>query len=143
MFFLLKNRSALVVWIPDGPISFSLIVFSTAAPSYALSGTALDQYGRIVSPDSFMIETAGCRQRIGRVDVENYQRPQYFELVNLDGFGVQGNLYSDDSGNRTAAIQNLSQIVGNPGYDYGHYVTPRCVNDRYEQNQYESRSMCR
>jgi hypothetical protein len=103
----------------------------------------LDQYGRIVSPDSFMIETAGCRSALDRVDVENYQRPQYFELVNLDGFGVQGNLYSDDSGNRTAAIQNLSQIVGNPGYDYGHYVTPRCVNDRYEQNQYESRSMCR
>ena len=102
-----------------------------------------DQYGRIVGPDSMMIETAGCRSGLDRVDVENYLRPQYFELVNLDGFGVQGNLYSDEAGNRTAAIQNLSEIVGSPGFDYGSYVQPRCVADRYEQNQYESRSMCR
>ena len=102
-----------------------------------------DQYGRIVSPDSYMIETAGCRNPLDRVDVENYQRPQYFELVNLDGFGVQGNLYSDDAGNRTAAIQNLSEIVGNPGFDYGAMVRPRCPADRYEQNQYESRFSCR
>jgi hypothetical protein len=102
-----------------------------------------DQYGRIVGPDSMMIESAGCRNPLDRVDVENYLRPQYFELVNLDGFGVAGSLYSDEAGNRTAAIQNLSEIVGQPGFDYGSYVQPRCVADRYEQNQYESRSMCR
>lgn len=105
--------------------------------------TGTDQYGRIVCPDSMMIETAGCRSALDRVDVENYQRPQYFELVNLDGFGVQGNIYSDDSGNRTANLQNLSEIVGNPGYDYGSYIQPRCVSDRYDEFQYESRSMCR
>jgi hypothetical protein len=80
-----------------------------------------------------------------RVDVENYQRPQYFELVNLDGFGVQGNIYSDDAGNRTAFNQNLYQLAGSPGYDYGAYVQPRCVggDDRYAEFNYESRSMCR
>jgi hypothetical protein len=103
----------------------------------------MDQYGRVASPDSYMIETAGCRSALDRVDVENYQRPQYFELVNLDGFGVQGNIYSDSAGNRTAALQNLSQVTGSPGYDYGAYVQPRCVADRYEENQYESRSSCR
>jgi len=105
--------------------------------------TGTDQYGRIVCPDSMMIETAGCRSALDRVDVENYQRPQYFELVNLDGFGVQGNIYSDDAGNRTAFNQNLYEIVGNPGYDYGAFVQPRCVADRYEENQHESRTMCR
>jgi hypothetical protein len=105
------------------------------------SGT--DQYGRMVCPDSAMIEVAGCRSALDRVDVENYQRPQYFELVNLDGFGVQGNIYSDDAGNRTALNQNLAEIVGNPGYDYGNYVAPKCVSDRYEEYQYESRAMCR
>ncbi len=105
--------------------------------------TGTDQYGRIVCPDSMMIETAGCRSALDRVDVENYQRPQYFELVNLDGFGVQGNIYSDDAGNRTAYNQNLYEIVGNPGYDYGAFVSPRCREDRYEQAQFESRAACR
>lgn len=107
--------------------------------------TGTDQYGRIVAPDSMMIETAGCRSALDRVDVENYQRPQYFELVNLDGFGVQGNIYSDDAGNRTAFNQNLYQLAGSPGYDYGAYVQPRCVggDDRYAEFNYESRSMCR
>ncbi len=103
----------------------------------------LDQYGRMVAPDSMMIETAGCRSALDRVDVENYQRPQYFELVNLDGFGVQGNIYSDDAGNRTAFNQNLNEIVGSPGYDFGAYVTSNCNADRYEEFQHESRAMCR
>lgn len=103
----------------------------------------LDQYGRMVCPDSMMIETAGCRSALDRVDVENYQRPQYFELVNLDGFGVQGNIYSDDAGNRTAFNQNLNEIVGSPGYDFGAYVTNNCNADRYEEFQHESRAMCR
>lgn len=102
-----------------------------------------DQYGRIVGPDSMMIESQGCRSALDRVDVENYLRPQYFELVNLDGFGVAGNMYSDDAGNRTAALQNLGEIVGNPGYDYGANINARCNLDRYEQNQYEARGGCR
>lgn len=102
-----------------------------------------DQYGRIVGPDSMMIETQGCRSALDRVDVENYLRPQYFELVNLDGYGVQGSIYSDDSGNRTAALQNLSEVVGNPGLDYGAAIVPRCNADRYDENQYYSRSACR
>lgn len=102
-----------------------------------------DQYGRIVGPDSMMIESAGCRSSLDRVDVENYLRPQYFELVNLDGFGVQGQIYSDDAGNRTAALQNLGEIVGNPGFDYGANINPRCNFDRYDQYQYESRGGCR
>jgi hypothetical protein len=103
-----------------------------------------DQYGRIVSPDSYMIETSGCRSALDRVDVENYQRPQYFELVNLDGYGINsGNLYSEDAGNRTASLQNLSEIVGNPGFDYGAQVRARCPADRDAQHQYESRFSCR
>lgn len=100
----------------------------------------MDQYGRMVSPDSFMIETAGCRSALDRVDVENYQRPQYFEYVNLDGFGVQGNIYSDDAGNRSAFNQNLYKTVANPGLDFGSAVTTRCMYDRYEEHQNQTGS---
>ena len=96
----------------------------------------MDQYGRFVCQDSFTTESYGCRSAIDRINVENYQRPQYFEYVNLDGFGVQGNLTNYDAGARTANTQGIYDIAGNPGFDYGANIIPKCREDAYARSEY-------
>jgi hypothetical protein len=47
----------------------------------------LDQYGRVVSYDSYYTKAPGCESALDRVAVENYQRPQYFDFIALDAQG--------------------------------------------------------
>lgn len=47
----------------------------------------LDQYGRVVSYDSYVTKQAGCNSADDRVAVENYLRPQYSEFTALDVSG--------------------------------------------------------
>lgn len=47
----------------------------------------LDQYGRVVCPDSYYTKSPGCESALDRVVVENNQRPQYFEYIALDASG--------------------------------------------------------
>lgn len=95
--------------------------------------SGVDMYGRAVSPDTMNLEVAGCRSALDRVDVESYHRPQYFNFVNLDGFGVHGNLHAEDSGSRTSDLRGLQTIVGNPGLQFGAAITTRAGRDSYRE----------
>ena len=53
-----------------------------------------DLSGRPVCADSFYTKRAGCNSALDRVDVENYQRPQYMEYINLDAAGIYANIYN-------------------------------------------------
>ena len=59
----------------------------------------VDTAGRGVSPDSFVTKTAGCNSAEDRVVVENNQRPQYMEYINLSANGIQGDIYGANGGN--------------------------------------------
>lgn len=88
----------------------------------------LDSYGRAVCQDSFKLEgtdNPGCRTPMDRINIENAHRPQYFEYVSLDGFGVHGKMYS----NQTVAKNEIDGIVastGKVGLDYNAIIEPRC-----------------
>ena len=64
----------------------------------------VDTAGRRVCPDSFVTKTAGCNSAEDRVIVENNQRPQYMEYINLSANGIDASIYGDD---------------GNPQKEYG------------------------
>ena len=50
----------------------------------------VDLTGRRVCPDSFYTKRAGCNSAEDRVVVENAQRPQYMEYINLSANGIDG-----------------------------------------------------
>lgn len=56
-----------------------------------------DAAGRPACANSFMTKSAGCNTAEDRVGVENSQRPQYLEYINLSSNGIQGNIYGDPS----------------------------------------------
>ena len=58
----------------------------------------VDTAGRTVSRDSFVTKTAGCNSAEDRVVVENSQRPQYMEYINLSANGIDGSIYGDKGG---------------------------------------------
>lgn len=60
----------------------------------------VDTAGRRVSPDSFYTKRAGCNSAEDRVVVENAQRPQYMEYINLSANGIDGNIYGNLGGNK-------------------------------------------
>jgi hypothetical protein len=60
----------------------------------------VDTAGRRVSPDSFVTKSAGCNSAEDRVVVENNQRPQYMEYINLSANGIQGDVYGSLGGSK-------------------------------------------
>lgn len=76
----------------------------------------MDNAGRPVSADSYMTKTAGCNSALDRVDVENYQRPQYFEYLGLDAAGITGNIYKPN---------NMLQVQANQQETFVENFVPR------------------
>lgn len=62
--------------------------------------------GRPACPDSFVTKTAGCNSPEDRVLVENDQRPQYMEYVNLNAGGFTSDLYKN-----TMPHQNIGCVL--------------------------------
>ena len=60
----------------------------------------VDLTGRRVCPDSFYTKTAGCNSAEDRVVVENAQRPQYMEYINLSANGIDGAIYGGMGGSK-------------------------------------------
>ena len=91
-----------------------------------------DLSGRPVCADSFYTKRAGCNSALDRVDVENAQRPQYMEYINLDAAGIYANIYKDnsfhhDSGLQTQFLQNNKKNVGHFAETYnGSQVIQGC-----------------
>lgn len=107
-----------------------------------------DSAGRPVCADSFGTKTAGCNSAEDRIFVENYQRPQYVEYVNLSAGGIDGEFYGQDppysmtSWDRMKSASDLNavnNITGNYGLQFGSKVYPNCGVHQYargmQQNQ--------
>jgi hypothetical protein len=107
-----------------------------------------DSAGRPVTADSFYTKNAGCNSAQDRIFVENYQRPQYMEYINLSSGGIDGAFYgptpatSMTAWDKMASTQNLqgvNNVTGNYGMQFGSVVYPGCGVNSYargmQQNQ--------
>lgn len=104
-----------------------------------------DNAGRPVSADSFNTKTQGCQSALDRVAVENYQRPQYVEYVNLSAGGINGQIYGDmyslnqwDTMYRNEALKEVNNITGSFGQDLGSKVYPGCGSSQYTRAMQQS-----
>jgi hypothetical protein len=98
-----------------------------------------DGTGRPVCADSQMTKSLGCNSAEDRVNVENNQRPQYIEYVNLSSGGINGDFYGSTTQpnqiQTNADMQALNNITGNFGMQFKSNVRPssNCVLYSYEQ----------
>lgn len=93
-----------------------------------------DNAGRPVSADSFNTKTQGCQSALDRVAVENYQRPQYVEYVNLSASGINGERYTWnqwDTMYRNEALNEINNVAGSFGTGVGSKVYPGCGSLQY------------
>ena len=100
----------------------------------------MDSAGRHVCPDSFWTKRAGCNSAEDRVLVENDQRPQYMEYVNLSAQGFGSDIYAntmpwENIGNSN---RNLTSVRNSPGYgnfglQMGAEVLAPCAYSQYAQ----------
>ena len=90
------------------------------------------------SEDSFYTKAPGCNSAVDRVDVENYQRPQYFDYVNLDGYGIQGNLYGQSTISAARAMSDVHNVTGQFGLET-NFRNNTVVGENY--NNYEKGMM--
>lgn len=98
----------------------------------------VDSTGRKVCPDSFMTKRAGCNSAEDRVVVENNQRPQYMEYINLSANGIDGGIYGNtmswnEEGQRRKELKDVNNITGNFGKQFGASVYPACGYYPYKQ----------
>ena len=81
----------------------------------------LDNAGRPVAPDSFYTKRAGCNSANDRVEVENAQRPQYMEYIQLNAAGITAPLYGStnmhaaDSLVQTKTMDDTALVTGRFG----------------------------
>jgi hypothetical protein len=102
-----------------------------------------DTAGRPVCFDSFMTKRAGCHSAADRITVENAQRPQYIEYVNLDAGGIRGHCDQRKQINPdTICHKNTLDQVHHQTGQFGHVsgfsqnIFPNCMScSRNEQNQ--------
>jgi hypothetical protein len=110
----------------------------------------MDTAGREVCPDSFVTKTAGCNSAEDRVLVENDQRPQYMEYVNLSAQGFGSDLYADTMPWQNMGNSNNNQAAVRSGPGYGNFgeqmssnTLAPCAYSQYSQamsqNAYENR----
>lgn len=106
--------------------------------------TGYDSAGRPACPNSFMTKNAGCNSAQDRVLVENIQRPQYIEYVNLSSNGIKGEMFGTDVTNPNIVyssneLQNINNTTGNFGIQFASTNYPGCGAYNYirgmQQNQ--------
>ena len=99
----------------------------------------VDLAGRTVCPDSFYTKRAGCNSAADRVIVENAQRPQYFEYINLSDEGIRAdiyknNMYFQDAGVANAQLDNTQRHTGSfnvmPAGQFESTCQPTARDDR-------------
>lgn len=89
----------------------------------------MDTYGRYVNPDSFYTKAPGCSSAEDRVDVENDQRPKYFEYVTLDASGLNDeSINAQDATIGRMAVADTTRVTGKPGDDRRANVIPNKFN---------------
>jgi len=104
-----------------------------------------DSAGRPVCADSVNTKAAGCSSAEDRVFVENYQRPQYVEYVNLSSGGIKGDFYGPDTSEtqwskmkRASELNAINGISGNYGLQFGSNVSPNCGVYSYERGMQQN-----
>jgi len=111
-----------------------------------------DSAGRPVCADSFDTKSAGCNSAEDRVMVENYQRPQYVEYVNLSSGGIDGEFYgptapySMTQWDRMQGVNGLyaiNNITGNFGGQFASTINPGCGVDAYTRAMQQNQDMLR
>jgi hypothetical protein len=85
-----------------------------------------------------MTKSIGCNSASDRIEVENYQRPQYVEYVNLTSAGIAGEFYGPlpQQAQTQQDMYDLNSITGNFGMQFRSAVKPSssCGLYSYEQN---------
>jgi hypothetical protein len=103
--------------------------------------------GRPACSDSFNTKNAGCNSAEDRIFVENYQRPQYVEYVNLSSGGIHGEFYGPSSmstmnqWSRMKGVSDLNavnNISGNYGLQFGSTVYPNCGVNAYTRGMQQN-----
>ena len=99
----------------------------------------VDTAGRSVCPDSFYTKREGCNSAEDRIMVENnVSRPQYMEYVTLGAGGIKGNIYDNTMGHANSTLRNkeleqIHDIAGQFGHDYGRNINPSCGYRPYKE----------
>jgi len=100
-----------------------------------------DLAGRQAAPDSFYTKSAGCNSAVDRVLVENDQRPQYAEYINLSASGIDASIYGNynnnmswvDEGATNRDLRNVNNITGQYGNQFMASNYPSCGTYPYKQ----------
>ena len=92
--------------------------------------SGVDTAGRSVSRDSFVTKTAGCNSAEDRVVVENSQRPQYMEYINLSANGIDGSIYGDRGGSEEMYGDTMPwNLVGDNNNNFNYPLNKQaCLN---------------
>lgn len=108
----------------------------------------IDLQGRQVCADSFYTKTPGCNSAVDRVSVENAQRPQYCEYINLSAYGVDGSIYGNNMnynnvGDNQQNVRNMNNVTGNYGSQFSAHTQIPCVGayemaEKQEENRLQS-----
>lgn len=92
-----------------------------------------DTTGRFVCEDSYNTKTAGCNSANDRIVVENYHRPDYISYAYGDAYGLQGNLYGQATSSRNAMVEDVHNLTGQFGEQFGSYLNNGCTLNKYEK----------
>lgn len=106
-----------------------------------------DSAGRPACADSFNSKYAGCNSAEDRVFVENYQRPQYVEYVNLSSGGIDGEFYGQtppysmtqwSKMKGSSDLHAINNVSGNYGLQFGSNVFPNCGVHAYARGMQQN-----
>ena len=111
-----------------------------------------DLTGRPACGSSFNNKTAGCNSPRERIEVENANRPQYIQYVNLDAAGIIGDLSMPDGApsltqwQSMRAADELDQIAGIAGsfnQQQAANIHPSCSANKYRNAMAHQRQLDR
>ena len=87
--------------------------------------------GQSVCADSFYTKKAGCNSPLDRVDVENFLRPQYADLITLNMNGLDGDIYGNVNSNSYIDAKGAQQFDNSRNNITGNYGLQWRANNRY------------
>jgi len=87
--------------------------------------------GQSVCADSFYTKSAGCHSATDRVDVENFLRPQYADLITLNMNGLDGDIYGKSNVNSYVDAKGAQQFDNSRSLVTGNYGLQRRANNKY------------
>lgn len=93
--------------------------------------TGYNLKGQSVCADSFYTKKAGCNSALDRVDVENFLRPQYADLITLNMNGLDGDIYDKSNVNSYVDAKGAQQFDNSRNTLTGNYGLQWRANNKY------------